>query len=298
MWFWPSAITWLVSAENNAASNGSNGDYACIQRNKELIEKGSDAQSSCTKPGLEAESDPVDNMQEFSPLKYEEEAHPSGAETQEDKLCVCKNGEASTIDDKDADPEHFGNASNINVNFIGNFDFSPQLDISLRRSCPSSFENELTEERHTLMQSNASAFKRQLQATTPTVLINFSDQQREPRTNAEPLRTQPQLLHPTHPPLQESKPKSQEESNLITASLVGNGLPVAPSFGYELGRDQTVGRLVLNLKANGKLRWKVGTWVSGRYRFTVNCVSVSAFGPSIPAGPLTSKQGAQCSTTI
>ncbi|KAI5343640.1 hypothetical protein L3X38_011516 [Prunus dulcis] len=35
-------------------------------------------------------------------------------------------------------------------------------------------------------------------------------------------------------------------------------LPVAPSFGYEVGRDQTAGRLVLNLKVIGRLRWKVG----------------------------------------
>ncbi|XP_061364067.1 NDR1/HIN1-like protein 26 [Gastrolobium bilobum] len=92
--------------------------------------------------------------------------------------------------------------------------------------------------------------------------------------------------------------QGQEESNLLTSSLVGNGLPVAPSLGYEVGRDQITGRLVLNLKVNGKLRWKVGTWVSGRYRFNVNCVSIMAFGPSIPQGPLISKQGAQCSTTI
>lgn len=93
--------------------------------------------------------------------------------------------------------------------------------------------------------------------------------------------------------------QGQEESNLLTASLVGNGLPVAPSLRYELGREQTNGRvLVLNLKANGKLRWKVGSWVSGRYRFNVNCVSVIAFGPSMSSGPLTSTQGAQCSTTI
>ncbi|KAG5019276.1 hypothetical protein AAZX31_06G130600 [Glycine max] len=82
--------------------------------------------------------------------------------------------------------------------------------------------------------------------------------------------------------------QGQEESNLITASLVGNALPVAPSLGYELGRDQIVGRLVLNLKANGKLRWKVGTWVSGRYSILSRidyqellfhlCVYASIFG--------------------
>ncbi|KAF3432737.1 hypothetical protein FNV43_RR23839 [Rhamnella rubrinervis] len=88
------------------------------------------------------------------------------------------------------------------------------------------------------------------------------------------------------------------DSNLLTASLVGTGLPVAPSFGYEVGRDQTAGRLVLNLKVNGRVRWKVGTWVSGRYRLNVNCVAVVAFGPTIPTGPLSSKQGTQCSTSI
>ncbi|XWS50264.1 hypothetical protein CRYUN_Cryun12cG0073400 [Craigia yunnanensis] len=57
--------------------------------------------------------------------------------------------------------------------------------------------------------------------------------------------------------------KGHEESNLLTASLEGTELPVAPSFGYEVEHDQTAGRIVLNLKVNGKLRWKVGTWVSG-----------------------------------
>lgn len=93
--------------------------------------------------------------------------------------------------------------------------------------------------------------------------------------------------------------QAHEESNLLTASLVGVGLPVAPSFGYEVGRDQTAGKLVVNLKVNGQLRWKVGTWVSGRYRLNVNCVAVTAFGPTIPiTGPLITKQGTQCSTSI
>ncbi|KAI3704822.1 hypothetical protein L1987_75051 [Smallanthus sonchifolius] len=89
-----------------------------------------------------------------------------------------------------------------------------------------------------------------------------------------------------------------KDSNLLSAVLVANALPVAPSFNYELGIDQMVGRLVLNLKANGLLRWKVGTWVSGKYRFSVGCVVVLVFGPYAPAGPLMSKQGTQCSTTI
>ncbi|KAJ6418920.1 hypothetical protein OIU84_002150 [Salix udensis] len=62
------------------------------------------------------------------------------------------------------------------------------------------------------------------------------------------------------------------------ASLVGAGLPVAPSFNYEVGRDQTAGKLVLNLRVNGRIRWKVGTWVSGRYRINVSCLAVMALG--------------------
>ncbi|KAJ4726761.1 Late embryogenesis abundant protein [Melia azedarach] len=92
--------------------------------------------------------------------------------------------------------------------------------------------------------------------------------------------------------------QGHQDSNLLTASLVGTGLPVAPSFVYEVGRDQIAGKLVLGAKVNGKLRWKVGTWVSGRYRFNVNCIAVMDFGPNIPTGPISSKQGTQCSTSL
>ncbi|TYG92280.1 hypothetical protein ES288_A11G017600v1 [Gossypium darwinii] len=93
--------------------------------------------------------------------------------------------------------------------------------------------------------------------------------------------------------------KDHEEANLLTAFLQGTALPVAPSFGYEVGRDQIAGKIVLSLKVNGKLRWKVGSWVSGRYRFNVNCVSIIAFGPNTaPTSPLSSNRGTQCSTTV
>ncbi|KAM1613744.1 hypothetical protein PS2_002203 [Malus domestica] len=92
--------------------------------------------------------------------------------------------------------------------------------------------------------------------------------------------------------------QGHEDSNILTASLVGIGLPVGPSFGYEMGRDQTAGRLVLNLKVIGRLRWKVGVWISGKYRVNVDCLAVMAFGPSVPTGPLTTRQGTQCSTNV
>ncbi|KAJ8760789.1 hypothetical protein K2173_021827 [Erythroxylum novogranatense] len=55
------------SYENNASTNNSIGDMACIKTSRGCIEKGNDAQSSCTKPDLEAENAHTkyvqDNMQ-------------------------------------------------------------------------------------------------------------------------------------------------------------------------------------------------------------------------------------------
>ncbi|KAL2550861.1 two-component response regulator-like APRR3 [Forsythia ovata] len=58
-----------ATAENNAVSNHSSASMACIQRNRECIEKGSDAQSSCTKPELEAEGADVEHLQGHSQPK-------------------------------------------------------------------------------------------------------------------------------------------------------------------------------------------------------------------------------------
>ncbi|CAN0922757.1 Two-component response regulator-like APRR5 [Linum grandiflorum] len=45
-----------AASENNAATNHSTGNVACVQKNNEYVEKGSVSQSSCTKPDVEAES--------------------------------------------------------------------------------------------------------------------------------------------------------------------------------------------------------------------------------------------------
>lgn len=92
--------------------------------------------------------------------------------------------------------------------------------------------------------------------------------------------------------------QDHDETDLLSASLIGNQQPVAPSFAYEVQRDQIVGKMILNFKVMGRLRWKVGTYVSGRYRFVVSCVAVMPFGGPIPSPPLSSRLGSKCSTTI
>ncbi|OMO97792.1 hypothetical protein COLO4_14371 [Corchorus olitorius] len=73
-----------ATSENNAASNHSSGCMPNVQRNKEQTEKGSDAQSSCTKPEMEAESAHMENMQEISRL-IEGKSLPS--ESQKHEAC-------------------------------------------------------------------------------------------------------------------------------------------------------------------------------------------------------------------
>ncbi|XP_051123044.1 NDR1/HIN1-like protein 26 [Andrographis paniculata] len=52
----------------------------------------------------------------------------------------------------------------------------------------------------------------------------------------------------------------------------------------------------LSFKVRGMLRWKVGSWVSGKHRFSVNCARVAPSSSSLSC----SKQGGtdQCWTTI
>ncbi|KAF5947463.1 hypothetical protein HYC85_013420 [Camellia sinensis] len=78
--------------------------------------------------------------------------------------------------------------------------------------------------------------------------------------------------------------QDHDESNLLAGSLTGTG---------ELYLNDLVH--INSRQMNGRLRWKVGTWVSGRNRFNANCVAVVDFRTS---GQLSSKQGTQCSTTV
>ncbi|KAH7686972.1 Late embryogenesis abundant protein LEA-2 subgroup domain-containing protein [Dioscorea alata] len=92
--------------------------------------------------------------------------------------------------------------------------------------------------------------------------------------------------------------QGHEESNFLSTALYGNGMPVYPLFGYEVSRDQTTGKLIVDLKLDGQLRWKVGMWVSGRYRFDVDCTAAIGIKQGDAPGPLSLVEGTQCSITV
>ncbi|KAF8379906.1 hypothetical protein HHK36_027371 [Tetracentron sinense] len=95
-----------ATSENNAASNHSSDYVVCTQKNDECSEKGSDAQSSCTKPDLEAESACMQNMQDILQSKYRTSYLQSDTKIQKHGDCVkldqkllrhgCEAGDKST----------------------------------------------------------------------------------------------------------------------------------------------------------------------------------------------------------
>ncbi|KAI4340951.1 hypothetical protein MLD38_025738 [Melastoma candidum] len=92
--------------------------------------------------------------------------------------------------------------------------------------------------------------------------------------------------------------QGHEDHDLLSASLDGNNLPVGPYFGSEVAGDQVEGKLRVNFAMDGRFRWKVGTWVSGKYRINVECVTTMDFGQGSLTGQLTFRQGSQCSTVL
>ncbi|XP_047264633.1 two-component response regulator-like APRR5 [Capsicum annuum] len=79
-----------ATAENNACSNHSSGYKACVQRNRECIEKGSDAQSSCTKPELENEEENAEDLPE-STQPNRNASLPNAAELEKELLYKASN---------------------------------------------------------------------------------------------------------------------------------------------------------------------------------------------------------------
>ncbi|KAI7739713.1 hypothetical protein M8C21_011837 [Ambrosia artemisiifolia] len=179
------------NAENNATSNRSSGYMACIKRNRECIEKGSDAQSSCTKPDMEPDEPPMEQpvdhkgseraTNQLGTRLTEPESDIAKADTsgQEKNMAIDVRWERVNV--------VAGNNSREAIDLIGSFDSYPKasykssinfgenkvdhplpmLDLSLRRSHPSSSVNQFSDDRHRLKQSDGSAFSRYINRGQP-----------------------------------------------------------------------------------------------------------------------------------
>ncbi|KAL2240046.1 NDR1/HIN1-like protein 1 [Sesamum indicum] len=60
--------------------------------------------------------------------------------------------------------------------------------------------------------------------------------------------------------------------------LYGNTVPVAPYLAVSLNQDQMAGTVLVYIRVDGRIRWKVGTFISGKYHLYVNCPAYINFG--------------------
>ncbi|CAL1366529.1 unnamed protein product [Linum trigynum] len=177
-----------ATSENNV--NHSTGDVPCVQKNKDFVEKGSEAQSSCTKPGAEAGSS--GKVQDFlQPVGAEQVLDDTSCQRHEacagsnQRLLVHEN-QAQERTRTDANTEACdtdgANFHREGIDFMGavtldkssqenmrsNFETYPDLDLSLKSTHSCELALQLSEERHSLRQSTTSAFTRYIARSLQT----------------------------------------------------------------------------------------------------------------------------------
>uniref|UniRef100_A0A6N2LMS2 CCT domain-containing protein n=1 Tax=Salix viminalis TaxID=40686 RepID=A0A6N2LMS2_SALVM len=159
-----------ATSENSPASNHASGEMAPLLRSKGQTEKGSDAQSSCTKPDLEAESTHMENIPEFlQPVWSKFSLTDMSMQKREMHVNL---GQKLLLHDREAEASH-EDANKMDVdkeNSPGNgrtdATESCDNDVALANSHIEAFDfmgastNRNTEERQSLQHSNASAFTR------------------------------------------------------------------------------------------------------------------------------------------
>ncbi|XP_051150710.1 NDR1/HIN1-like protein 1 [Andrographis paniculata] len=80
--------------------------------------------------------------------------------------------------------------------------------------------------------------------------------------------------------------QGHKDLNIWSPFIYGTNVPVAPYNGLRLAQDQSAGAVRINFKIDGRVKWKVATFVSGRYHLHVTCpVTIPLPGsPGKPAG--------------
>ncbi|XP_022753739.1 NDR1/HIN1-like protein 1 [Durio zibethinus] len=71
--------------------------------------------------------------------------------------------------------------------------------------------------------------------------------------------------------------QGHQDVTIWSPILYGNSVPVVPFLETGLSQDMNAGLVLLNIKVFGQLKWKVGTWISGRYQISANCPAYISF---------------------
>ncbi|KAK9059097.1 hypothetical protein SSX86_021716 [Deinandra increscens subsp. villosa] len=81
--------------------------------------------------------------------------------------------------------------------------------------------------------------------------------------------TLPTMIPPTY--------QGHKEVAVWSPNLYGTEVPVAPGVAMALAEDEAAGMVLVNVKGTGRVRWKVGSFVTAGYKLTVNCPAYLPF---------------------
>ncbi|RDX66464.1 NDR1/HIN1-like protein 1, partial [Mucuna pruriens] len=73
--------------------------------------------------------------------------------------------------------------------------------------------------------------------------------------------------------------QGHKEIDVWSPFVYGTNVPVAPFNFLGLSQDQSNGNVLVTIKIDGRVRWKVGAFISGRYHLYVRCPAFITFGP-------------------
>ncbi len=80
--------------------------------------------------------------------------------------------------------------------------------------------------------------------------------------------------------------QGHNEINIWSPFVYGTDVPVAPYNALLLNQDADTGFIPLMFKIDGRVRWKVGTFTTGKYHLHVTCPAQISFGPKQNGIPL------------
>jgi hypothetical protein len=97
-----------------------------------------------------------------------------------------------------------------------------------------------------------------------------------------------------------AEPFEQTQGDVVLTALMSSSSSVAPAAAVDVGETAAGGRptLLLRLRVEGHLRWKVASWVSGRRALAAECVAVVVLQPAQQLSRAVVVQGSQCATTL
>ncbi|XP_057438901.1 NDR1/HIN1-like protein 1 [Lotus japonicus] len=72
--------------------------------------------------------------------------------------------------------------------------------------------------------------------------------------------------------------QGHKEMDVWSPFVYGTNVPVAPYNFVTLSQDQANGNVLVTVKVDGKVRWKVGAFVTGHYHLNVRCPAFITFG--------------------